>query len=104
MTGFTDGTGNPEVERDEEVGIIPDGQSGAGGSFCIAQRWVHDLPGFNALPLAEQEAVFGRTKKDSTRMDPQPAHSHLSHVELRTTKTGDGSAPKRNEITRRSTP
>lgn len=104
MTGFTDGTGNPEEHRDTEVAIIPDGQKGAGGSFCIAQRWVHDLPGFNSLSLSDQEAVFGRTKKESTRLDKQPPGSHLSHVELREGKTGDDSTAKRNEITRRSTP
>jgi hypothetical protein len=30
MTGFIDGTGNPEIERDREVAIVPDGQPGAG--------------------------------------------------------------------------
>lgn len=104
MTGFIDGTGNPEPERDYEVAIVPDGQPGAGGSHVLAQRWVHDLEAFNALPLAEQEAVFGRTKADSTRLEVQPPTSHLAHVELRQGKTADATKPKRDEITRRSTP
>ena len=29
MTGFIDGTGNPEVERDTEVAIVPSGQPGS---------------------------------------------------------------------------
>jgi putative iron-dependent peroxidase len=104
LSGFIDGTGNPEAERDQEVGIVPDGEPGAGGSHIIAQRWIHDLKGFHALPLEEQEGVFGRTKADSTRLAVQPAHSHLSHVELREGATADDSKPKRDEITRRSTP
>lgn len=104
MTGFKDGTGNPEAYRDTEVAIVPKGSSGEGGSFCIAQRWVHDLKKFNSLSIKEQEGVFGRTKKDSVRLDKQPAHSHISHVELREGSTGDGKTPKRNEMTRRSTP
>lgn len=105
MTGFIDGTGNPEpASRDAEVAAVPDGNPGAGGCHIIAQRWVHDLKGFHALPLKEQEGVFGRTKADSTRLSVQPASSHLSHVELREGKTGDESTAKRNEITRRSTP
>jgi porphyrinogen peroxidase len=104
MTGFIDGTGNPEVERDREVAIVPDGQPGAGGSFILAQRWVHDLEGWEKQSIPEQEGVFGRTKADSTRLDVQPAHSHLAHVELRQGKTGDATKPKREEITRRSTP
>ena len=104
MTGFIDGTGNPEVERDVEVAIVPNGQPGAGGSFILAQRWVHDLVGWNKQSLPEQEGVFGRTKADSTRLAVQPAHSHLAHVELRQGATGDATKPKREEITRRSTP
>ena len=104
LTGFIDGTGNPEPEDQHDRGIIPDGQPGAGGSFCIAQRWVHDLNYFNGLRLAEQEALFGRTKADSTRLDVQPPRSHLSHVELRQGDTADASKPKRGEMVRRSTP
>lgn len=104
LSGFIDGTGNPEPERDVEVAIVPDGEAGAGGSFIIAQRWVHDLEAFNLLPVEEQEKVFGRTKADSTRLSVQPPTSHLSHVELREGKTGDDSTPKRDEISRRSTP
>ena len=104
LTGFIDGTGNPQPEDQHDRGIVPDGQPGAGGAFCIAQRWVHDLKYFNSLSLADQEALFGRTKSDSTRLDVQPPRSHLSHVELREGDTADASKPKRAEMVRRSTP
>ena len=104
MTGFIDGTGNPEASRDKEVAIVPDGQPGEGGTHVLAQRWVHDLQAFHALPIEAQEAVFGRRKTDSERLKAQPPGSHLSHVELRDGKTADDSKPKRNEISRRSTP
>jgi putative iron-dependent peroxidase len=104
LTGFIDGTGNPEPEQQYDRGIVPDGQPGAGGAFCIAQRWVHDLKFFNSLSLDDQEALFGRKKVDSTRLDVQPPRSHLSHVELREGDTADASKPKRGEMVRRSTP
>jgi putative iron-dependent peroxidase len=104
MTGFIDGTGNPTPDREREVAIVPEGQPGAGGSFILAQRWIHDLEGWEKQSLPEQEGVFGRTKPDSTRLENQPAHSHLSHVELRQGKTADATKPKREEIVRRSTP
>ena len=53
LTGFIDGTGNPVPEDQYDRGIIADGQPGAGGSFCIAQRWVHDLGYFNGLSLGD---------------------------------------------------
>jgi len=104
LTGFIDGTGNPEPEEQHDRAIIADGQPGAGGSFCIAQRWLHDLAYFNGLSLDDQQNTFGRTKDDSTRLDTQVPTSHLSHVELRDGDTADASKPKRDEMVRRSTP
>jgi putative iron-dependent peroxidase len=104
LTGFIDGTGNPEPEDQHDRGIVPEGRPGAGGSFCIAQRWVHDLDFFNGLSLEAQENTFGRKKEDSARLDTQVPTSHLSHVELREGTTGDESTPKRGEMVRRSTP
>ena len=104
LTGFIDGTGNPAFEDQYDRGIVPDGQPGAGGAFCIAQRWVHDLTYFNNLSLEDQENTFGRTKAESIRLDKQVPTSHISHVELRQGDTADASKPKRGEMVRRSTP
>src|SRR5581483_12275792 len=77
MTGFIDGTGNPQGEAAERAAaIVPDGQKGAGGSFINAQRWIHDLDAWNKMSIEDQEKVFGRTKPDSTRLSPQPDFSH----------------------------
>jgi putative iron-dependent peroxidase len=104
LTGFIDGTGNPVPEHQHDRAIVPEGRPGAGGSFCIAQRWVHDLDYFNSLSLPEQENTFGRTKSDSTRLEKQVPTSHLAHVELREGQTADDTTPKRGEMVRRSTP
>lgn len=104
LTGFIDGTGNPVPEEQHDRAVVPDGQPGAGGSFCIAQRWVHDLNYFTGLALEGQENTFGRTKADSTKLSVQVPTSHLKHVELRAGDTADESTPKRGEMVRRSTP
>lgn len=104
LTGFIDGTGNPEPADQHDRAIVPNGKPGAGGAFCIAQRWVHDLGYFNGLSLEDQQNTFGRTKADSTRLDKQVPTSHLSHVELRDGTTGDATKAKRGEMVRRSTP
>lgn len=98
LSGFIDGTGNPDVSEDQDVMLIPEGQPGAGGTFAIAQRWVHDLKAFHAQSVPEQEATFGRTKADSTRLEPLPENSHVSRVEL-----VEGSTKVR-QMSRRSTP
>lgn len=105
MTGFADGTGNPSpAEMDAEVAIVPPGLKGAGGSFLIAQRWVHDLSSFNKLSVPEQEKVFGRTKDGSVKLQALPAQSHVAKMDYRHGPNADDSKAKRDEITRRSTP
>jgi len=106
MTGFIDGTGNPQgTAAEKAAAIIPDGQPGAGGSFINAQRWVHNLEAWNEMSVEDQEKVFGRKKADSERLAVQPDFSHLSHVELHEGgPAGDASKPKRDELVRRSTP
>ena len=97
MTGFIDGTGNPKPEEEHQVALVPQGEAGEGGSFILAQRWVHDLDGWNQMSLGDQEKAIGRTKADSTRLEHQEDYSHLAHVE----ETEDG---RLDEIMRRSTP
>jgi putative iron-dependent peroxidase len=104
LTGYIDGTGNPAPEDQRDRAIIADGQKGAGGSFLIAQRWVHDLTYFHGLSGQDQDNTFGRRKADSARLEVQVPTSHLSHVELRQGTTGDATKAKRGEMVRRSTP
>lgn len=49
LTGFIDGTANPKEEKALEAALIPEGQTGAGGSFVLSQQWAHNLPTFNTL-------------------------------------------------------
>lgn len=81
LTGFVDGTENPPLEDAIAVATVAEGP-GAGGSFAITQRWVHDLAAFHALPVAEQEGVIGRTKPDSVELDAavKPPTAHIARV------------------------
>lgn len=98
LTGFEDGTENPTGEERLEVAVLPGGQPGAGGSFVLAQRWVHDLSAFERLDVAAQEEVFGRTKDGSEELDPLPERAHVERVVME-----DGAGEER-EIYRRSFP
>lgn len=100
LTGFIDGTENPAVEDAYEVATIDDGQPGPGGSFALAQRWVHDLAGFHALDEGEQEGIIGRTKADSTELadDVKPDPAHIARVVI------EDSNGDEIEIYRRSVP
>ena len=79
LTGFVDGTANPKGGERYQAALTDDG-----GSFVLAQRWVHDLAAFGTLPVADQERVFGRTKPDSVELvgAAMPADSHVSRTDL----------------------
>lgn len=99
LTGFIDGTENPAPEEQATVALVPAGEPGAGGSYALTQTWEHDLDAFAALPVDEQERVFGRTKPDSVELDDdvRPATAHISRVVI----TEDG---EELEVYRRSVP
>jgi putative iron-dependent peroxidase len=97
LTGFIDGTANPSVSNAPDVAIVPAGDPGEGGSHVLAIRWLHDLDRFHALPVHEQEAIIGRTKRDSDEIADRPGTAHISRVQL----TIDGTEL---ELYRRSVP
>lgn len=100
LTGFIDGTENPAVEEAFEVAVVGDGLAGAGCSYAMTQRWVHDLAAFHRLDESEQERVIGRSKRESVELDDdvKPPTSHIARVVI-----DDGSGGEL-EIYRRSVP
>ncbi len=82
LTGFIDGTENPSLAEAPEVALIPNGSPGAGGSVVLIQQWLHDAAAFDALPIAEQEKIIGRTKQTSIELDEEVrgAQSHVSRT------------------------
>lgn len=84
LTGFIDGTANPEPLEAPDVALIPPGLPGEYGSHVLAMRWVHDLDAFHALSAPEQEQVIGRTKRDSIEFaaDQMPANAHIARTQV----------------------
>lgn len=99
LTGFIDGTKNPSLSEAPEVVLVPDGSPGAGGSVVLVQKWMHDSSAWEALPVGEQEKVFGRTKEASIEL-PESVSGPQAHI-VRTTVEIDGAE---RHIFRRNTP
>jgi putative iron-dependent peroxidase len=81
LTGFVDGTKNPDLLEAPGVAIIPEGTAGAGGTILLLQQWVHDVTAWESLSQAGQERAIGRTKSDSVELDPQPKDSHVARTD-----------------------
>ncbi|MGK5094449.1 Dyp-type peroxidase [Deltaproteobacteria bacterium TL4] len=99
LIGFIDGSANPKDDDRQRAALIPERQTGAGGSYVLTQKWVHNLAAFNSLSQTQQEKIIGRTKVDSIELegDAMPKDSHVSRTDV----TVDGKAMK---IYRRSAP
>jgi porphyrinogen peroxidase len=81
LTGFIDGSENPTLIEAPEVALIPEGTPGAGGTILLLQKWSHDATAWEALPVAEQEQVIGRTKDESVELDDKAADSHVASTD-----------------------
>ena len=80
LTGFEDGTENPNLMDAPAVALIGDGP-GKGSSILLFQQWRHERM-WAALSDEEQEAIMGRTKADSIELgeDTMPADSHVARA------------------------
>ena len=81
LTGFVDGTENPEGEASVAATIVGDeDQAFAGGSYVMVQKYVHDHAAWNSLATEVQEGIIGRRKLDDVELedDVKPPHAHIA--------------------------
>jgi putative iron-dependent peroxidase len=101
LLGFVDGTANPVGPAAGRAVLVgAEDAVFAGGSYVIVQKYLHDLPAWNALSVEDQERVIGRTKLDDIEFDDavKPADSHVAMTTIR------GPDGKEQEILRDNMP
>jgi len=88
LLGFVDGTENP-VGNAASGAVITAEPGFAGGSYVIVQKYLHDMPAWNALTTEDQERAIGRSKLSDIEMadDVKPSNSHVA---LNTIVDADG--------------
>jgi len=91
LIGFVDGTESPKGQSGISAAIVDadDDPDLAGGSYVIVQKYLHDMAGWNAISVEEQERVIGRTKLADIEM-PDEVKPANSHVALNTVTGPDG--------------
>lgn len=78
LTGYEDGTENPE---DEEAFETAFSQIPKGGSYLAIQKWQHDLVSFKAKPQIEQDHIIGRELESNEELDDAPESAHVKRTE-----------------------
>jgi porphyrinogen peroxidase len=85
VIGFVDGTENPSGDEAADATLIGEEDPVfAGGSYVIVQKYLHDMPAWNALSTEAQERIIGRTKLADIELDdadkPTSAHNALTTI------------------------
>ncbi len=81
LSGYEDGTENPQGDDALEAAFLQTDQSGlADSSFVAVQRWVHDLDAFQAMPSDEQDNRIGRERISNEELDDAPESAHVKRT------------------------
>jgi putative iron-dependent peroxidase len=81
LSGYEDGTENPDAEEAVEAALVRSGESGMeGASFVAAQRWIHELSIFQEMPETERDNVIGRRRSDNEELEDAPESAHVKRT------------------------
>ena len=81
LTGFIDGSENPTLLDAPVAALLPEGVPGAAGTVLLLQKWKHNVAAWEALPIAQQERIMGRTKPESIELQNKPSDSHVARTD-----------------------
>jgi len=78
LSGYEDGTENPQGEAAIAAAIVKNQGAGLdGSSFVAVQRWVHDFETFEAMSEVQQDDCIGRHVADNEEFDEAPESAHV---------------------------
>ena len=81
LSGYVDGTENPEGEAAEAAALVRGAGPGLdGASFLAAQLWVHDLARFEAMSPGERDRSIGRRIDDDSEIEDAPESAHIKRT------------------------
>lgn len=81
LTGYEDGTENPEGEAAEEAAFAQGQGPGLdGSSYMAVQQWEHDLDAFEALAGPDADHHFGRRREDNEEIEDSPEWAHVKRT------------------------
>lgn len=82
LTGFEDGTENPEGDAAEEAAFAHGlGEGLDGASYVAVQQWVHDMDAFEAVQDEQaRDHIIGRRLADNEELEDAPQTAHVKRT------------------------
>ena len=81
LSGYEDGTENPEGDAAIEAAVAQGLGAGLDGScFVAVQQWVHDLDHFESLSEGERDHIIGRRLSDNEELEDAPDSAHVKRT------------------------
>ncbi|PKO32477.1 MAG: peroxidase [Betaproteobacteria bacterium HGW-Betaproteobacteria-9] len=81
LTGYEDGTENPEGEKALAAAFLPESAGLlAGSSFVAVQLWRHHMSRFEAMPRQQQDHTVGRERDSNEEIDDAPESAHVKRT------------------------
>ena len=81
LSGYEDGTENPEGDEAIKAGIVQNQGPGLdGSSFVAVQQWLHDFDAFDEMTTKEQDDAIGRHISDNEEFDEAPESAHVKRA------------------------
>jgi porphyrinogen peroxidase len=81
LTGYEDGTENPEGQAAVQAAFAQGAGPGVdGSSFVAVQQWLHDLDAFEALAGPEANHHIGRDRESNEELEDSPEEAHVKRT------------------------
>jgi putative iron-dependent peroxidase len=81
LTGYEDGTENPEGEDAQKAAILSDSNPDLdGSSFVAVQLWQNNFDTFESFISQHQDHIIGRRLSDSEKLDDAPESAHVKRT------------------------
>jgi putative iron-dependent peroxidase len=75
LTGYEDGTENPEGAKARGAALAAEGSS-----FVAVQRWLHEFDRFEAMSPRRRDLTIGRRLRDNEEIAGAPASAHVKRT------------------------
>lgn len=81
LSGYEDGTENPQGDDAIDAAIVSgQGEGLDGSSFVVVQQWVHDFEILDSMTVEEKDNSIGRHISDNQEFDEAPEFAHVKRT------------------------